>query len=196
MVDSMEMSPDADMAFEQVTPEDLEINVDFIVQSGSTMPQNKNAMLDLMIRLAQTGAEDGLPMIDRETLLSYTNLPNKKKIAQRFAQVQQQRAEGQQQAMQSEMMAAQENQKQKMAIAMMQQEGQQSKVAAQQQLQMQIEAAKMQDKQVQRQHESQEGQAKRELAMSQQQIKLIVDVVMEELRKENKSSSLSNIIGE
>jgi hypothetical protein len=194
IAESVEATIDPDFAFEQVTPEDLEVNVDFVVLAGSTMPQNKNAMLDQMIRLAQTPGEDGFPMIDRETLLTYTSLPNKKKIVQKFSQLGQQRAEAQAQAAQMEMKAIQETQKQKMAIAMMQQQGQQNKVNAQQQLQAQIEAAKIQDKQMQRQHDAQEGQAKRELAMTQQQIKLIVDIVMEELRKQGNpvSNNMAN----
>lgn len=95
--------------FVEITPDMLQVDIDFAIQAGSTMPTNKNAMLDLMIRLAQTGAEDGLPMVDRETVLSYTNVPDKKKIMQRFqqrvderegkAQAEQQAALEQQQAM-------------------------------------------------------------------------------------------------
>lgn len=73
-----------------VTPKDLEADVDFVIVAGSTMPTNKNAMLDLMIRLAQTMGEDGLPMVDRETVLQYTNIPDKKKIVQKFNQLTQQ----------------------------------------------------------------------------------------------------------
>ena len=34
------------------------------ITAGSTMPKNKPAMLDLIIRLSQTMAEDGMPMLD------------------------------------------------------------------------------------------------------------------------------------
>lgn len=81
---------DGNIEAKEITPKDLEADVDFIIVAGSTMPTNKSAMLDFMIRLAQTKAEDGLPMVDRESVLQYTNLPDKKKIIQRFMQLTQQ----------------------------------------------------------------------------------------------------------
>ena len=35
------MQQDPDFAFTQITPKDLQANVDFMVVSGSTMPSNK-----------------------------------------------------------------------------------------------------------------------------------------------------------
>ena len=40
-----------------------------------------------MIRLAQTPAEDGMPIVDREAVLSYTNIPDKQKVLQRFQEL-------------------------------------------------------------------------------------------------------------
>lgn len=100
------------IAFIEIGPDDLQEDYDFAIEGGSTMPQNKNAMLDLMIRLAQTPAEDGLPMVDRETVLSYTNVPDSKKIMTRFAELiqgkQQQADQATQQAMQLEQTKTQE----------------------------------------------------------------------------------------
>lgn len=52
---------------------------DIKISAGSTMPVNRGAMLDLMIRLAQTPAEDGKPMVDREAVVQY--LPSEAKSA-------------------------------------------------------------------------------------------------------------------
>ena len=61
----------------------------------------KPAMLDLIIRLGQTMAEDGLPVLDRKTILDFVPISNKKQILEHFAglgqqqeQVNQQQAEG------------------------------------------------------------------------------------------------------
>ena len=189
IAESSDIDGDPDAAFTQITPQDLEANVDFVIAAGSTMPANKNAMLDLMIRLAQTPVEDGLPAIDRETILTYTNIPDKKKIVQRFAKFQQQRSEGAAQQAQSEQMMAQEQEKQKMAIALMQQQGQQQKVASQQEMQMQMEAMKAQQKEADRQHSSSESQAKREGDMNNAQVQMIVKLVLEQLRQQAKPVS-------
>lgn len=117
------------MQFVDVSPEDLQADIDFLIEAGSTMPANKNAMLDLMIRLSQTPAEDGLPMIDRETVLAYTNVPDRKKILQRFdelvngkkqeqAQAEEQAMAQQQQQMQMQQQMEQEKMMQQQALNM------------------------------------------------------------------------------
>ena len=83
--------------FTTVTQTDLSADIDFAIVGGSTMPQNKNAMLDLIIRLAQTPAEDGLPMVDRETVLTYTSIADKKKILNHFRDINNQRTQSAQQ---------------------------------------------------------------------------------------------------
>ena len=70
--------------FKQITQEVLKNDFDINVQAGSTMPTNKNAMLDLMIRLAQTNAEDGLPVVDRKAILEYLPSTDKKAIIDRI----------------------------------------------------------------------------------------------------------------
>mgnify|MGYP003455285396 CR=1 FL=1 len=52
---------------------------DIKILAGSTMPVNKGAMLDFMIRLAQTQMPDGQALVDREAVAQY--LPNEVKSA-------------------------------------------------------------------------------------------------------------------
>jgi len=122
--------------------EDLDVDIDFMIMAGSTMPTNKPAMLDLMIRLAQTPAEDQLPMVDRETVLTYANVPDKRKILDRFnqksqaaQQAQAQAAQAQQQTAEDQMLAQMEQQ---MATEKMKIDGKQ-----------QMEMVKMQGQKVQ-----------------------------------------------
>lgn len=98
--------------FIEINPEDLKEEQDFIIEAGSTMPVNKNAMLDLMIRLSQTTAEDGLPMVDRETVLAYTNVPDKKKIVDRFTEMSGIAKQEEEARMQAEQQAMMEQQSQ------------------------------------------------------------------------------------
>lgn len=46
----------------------LSYEFDLKITAGSTMPNNRSAMLDLMIRLAQTPMPDGQPLVDREAV--------------------------------------------------------------------------------------------------------------------------------
>ena len=57
-----------------------------VVGAGS-MQMNKASMLDLMIRLAQTMAEDGMPMVTRECVLDYLPNVNKQIIMDYFAKL-------------------------------------------------------------------------------------------------------------
>ena len=49
----------------------LEFDFDIKITAGSTMPSNRGAMLDLMIRLAQTVMPDGQALVDRESVANY-----------------------------------------------------------------------------------------------------------------------------
>ena len=95
--------------FKQIGTKVLENDFDLKVMAGSTMPVNRNAMLDLMIRLAQTNGEDGLPLVDRKAVLEFLPTGDKKAITDRFEalQAQQQQAQ-QQQLMQEQQMAQQQ----------------------------------------------------------------------------------------
>ena len=74
--------------FREIGQKVLQNDYDLKVQAGSTMPVNKNAMMDLMIRLAQTNAEDGLPVVDRKAILEYLPVGDKKAITERFSELQ------------------------------------------------------------------------------------------------------------
>lgn len=101
-------------SFKQIGEQVLTNDFDMKVMAGSTMPVNKNAMMDLMIRLAQTNAEDGMPVVDRKAILEYLPLSDKKAITDRFTklaeqqQAQQQAELQQQQAMQEQQLAQQQ----------------------------------------------------------------------------------------
>lgn len=57
----------------------LENEYDIKVTAGSTMPVNRGAMLDMMVRLAQTPMPDGQTLVDREAVAFY--LPQEVKSA-------------------------------------------------------------------------------------------------------------------
>lgn len=78
-------------SFLDISPnKQLKEDYDVIVIGSSMSNINKSSMFDLMIRLAQTTAEDGLPMVDRETVLDYLPKVNKDRILSLFAKKQQQ----------------------------------------------------------------------------------------------------------
>ena len=97
-------------SFREIGTQVLQNDYDLKVMAGSTMPVNRNAMLDLMIRLAQTNGEDGLPLVDRKAVLEFLPTGDKKAITDRFAELQ---AQQQQQAQQQEQAQIQQMQMQK-----------------------------------------------------------------------------------
>jgi hypothetical protein len=58
---------------------------DVKITAGSTMPVNRSAMLDLMIRLAQTPMPDGQNIVDREAVVQYLPEEAKSAILKRMA---------------------------------------------------------------------------------------------------------------
>lgn len=96
-------------SFREIGAQVLSNDYDLKVMAGSTMPVNRNAMLDLMIRLAQTNGEDGLPLVDRKAVLEFLPTGDKKAITDRFAELQAQ----QQQLQQEQQMQMQQAQQQK-----------------------------------------------------------------------------------
>lgn len=89
-------------SFREIGAQVLSNDYDLKVMAGSTMPVNRNAMLDLMIRLAQTNGEDGLPLVDRKAVLEFLPTGDKKAITDRFAELQAQQQQAQQQQAQQE----------------------------------------------------------------------------------------------
>ena len=101
-------------SFREIGTQVLQNDYDLKVMAGSTMPVNRNAMLDLMIRLAQTNGEDGLPLVDRKAVLEFLPTGDKKAITDRFAELQAQQEQAQQQQLQQEQqMQMQQAQQQK-----------------------------------------------------------------------------------
>jgi len=67
----------------KISDEQTKHMYDIKISAGSTMAINRGAMLDLMIRLAQTAGEDGAPMVDREAVLEYLPVEAKSAIMKR-----------------------------------------------------------------------------------------------------------------
>lgn len=129
------MDSDYNVQFDVVDKSDLDGDYDVIVAAGSTMAVNKTARLQQLIQMAQTPAEDGMPMVDRQTVLENADLPNLEEILQRFAQIKQQQMAEQQ------MMAQQQAEQQMM---MQQQQGDMQMQQAQQQAEIQNQQAEQQ----------------------------------------------------
>lgn len=70
---------DGTLDLKKVNKEMLENEYDIKIMAGSTMAMNRNAMLDLMIRLAQTQMPDGQALVDREAVVEF--LPQEVKTA-------------------------------------------------------------------------------------------------------------------
>ena len=98
-------------SFREIGQQVLANDYDLKVMAGSTMPVNKNAMMDLMIRLAQTNGEDGLPIVDRKAVLEFLPVGDKKAISDRFAELKAQQEQQQQMQLQQQ----QEMQQQQLA---------------------------------------------------------------------------------
>lgn len=62
---------DGSYDFKNFTKRVLSHDYDIRILAGSTMPVNRGAMLDLMIRLAQTQMPDGQMLVDREAVVEY-----------------------------------------------------------------------------------------------------------------------------
>ncbi|MGN0302550.1 MAG: hypothetical protein ACI4BI_06750, partial [Anaerotardibacter sp.] len=71
--------PDGSYDLKEFPLKSLKHQYDIKITSGSTMPVNRGAMLDLMIRLAQTQMPDGQNLVDREAVVTY--LPEEVKSA-------------------------------------------------------------------------------------------------------------------
>jgi hypothetical protein len=102
---------EGNVQFSNVSPDKLLNDFDVKVASGSTMPTNKNAMLDLMIRLAQTMAEDGLPVVDRKAILEFLPIGDKRAILKRMEEELEKQKQAQQLQQQVEQQTQQLQQK-------------------------------------------------------------------------------------
>ena len=82
----------------EVTQED-QLKHDYIVKviGSSAMQDSRASMLDQMIRLMQTPAEDGMPCVPREAVLDYLPNTNKRLIMQYFQKLKEEQMQMQQQ---------------------------------------------------------------------------------------------------
>lgn len=80
------------IAFTDIDRTDVDGDFDITIVAGSTLPINKMAKLTSMVQLAQTTAEDGMPMVDRQTVLEAADIQNYEEVMQRFEAMKQQKA--------------------------------------------------------------------------------------------------------
>ena len=105
------------MSFTSVSKDEIDGDYDVEIAAGSTLPINKSARLQQLIQLAQTTAEDGMPMVDRQTVLENADIPNVLEVTKRFndikaqqQQAQQQQADQQAQLQEQQLQAEQQKQ--------------------------------------------------------------------------------------
>lgn len=88
------------VSFREIDKDVIDGDFDLEIKTGSTMAVNRSARFEQILRMAQTPAEDGMPLVDRKIVLEYSELENVDDILKRFeeqAQLQAQQAEAQQQ---------------------------------------------------------------------------------------------------
>jgi len=79
---------------------DIQLRHDYLVKviGTSVMSQSRASMLDQMIRLMQTPAEDGMPCVPREAVLDYLPDVNKRVVLQYFQKLKEERMAQEQQS--------------------------------------------------------------------------------------------------
>lgn len=180
------LGADYKVSFAKIDRDDVDGDFDVIVAAGSTMPINKAARIQQFVQLAQTQAEDGLPMIDRQTVLENADLQNLQEVLQRFAQIKQQQQQAQQmqqqaqlEAQQQQMMMQQQAEQQKMQMQSQMQE-QQAQADHGRQMEQQVNQSALQTAQGQIQSEI-EGQAQSEQQAFMQVVQMIAQMSPEEI---------------
>lgn len=86
-----------------ISKHDLDGDFTVRIKAGSTMPVNKTARLQQLIQMAQTRGEDGLPLVDRRTILENADLPNVNEILERIEIAKQTALQQQQNALKSQL---------------------------------------------------------------------------------------------
>ncbi len=104
------MGKDYQPVYKPMSKDMIDGDWDIIFSAGSTMSVNKAARLEQLIRLSQTIAEDGLPVVDRQTLLENSEIPDVKSIIERFEAIKSQQAQAQQEQAEAEQMEAERQQ--------------------------------------------------------------------------------------
>jgi hypothetical protein len=110
------MGSDYSVSFDSVDKNDLDGDFVIIVAAGSTMAVNKTARLQTLVQLAQTMAEDGLPMVDRQTILENADIQDVQNVLMRFEQLKQQQMEQAQMQAQQQAQMQQAQMEQQMAM--------------------------------------------------------------------------------
>lgn len=83
-------------------PEDVEFDIEFAKEA----PGGRQARLENALTLAQTPAEDGLPMVDRQYVLEQAEIEELPEIMERMSALQEQQAQAEAQAQQAQAGAA------------------------------------------------------------------------------------------
>lgn len=163
----IQMDNGSSMHFLDISKDDIDGDYDIEVFAGSTMQTNKSAIAQTIIQLAQTMGEDGLPMLDRKTVLenviSTVGQINVSEVIQHFDNIKQQQAQEQQAMAQSQQEAQ-----------MMAQEQEAMQVQQEQAMKEQEFNMNMQEKQMDMDMKLQDHQLKQEqsiMKMQEQQIK-------------------------
>lgn len=138
------MGEDLKPTFDLLCKDDIDGDFDIRIIAGSTMPVNKTSKLQMMIQLGQTMAEDGLPMIDRKSVLENADIINLDEVMQRFDQTKQQQAEQQKAQQDAQMQQMQMSQQFEMQKLQMEIQGKNNADMQQLKMQADVEKQKMQ----------------------------------------------------
>jgi hypothetical protein len=176
-------------SYNSIDKDDIDGDFDIVIVAGSTMPVNKTAKLQQLIQMAQTMGEDGLPLVDRKTILENADLANIEQILQRFDQIkiqQQQEAQmQQQQQLEAQQVQAQQSQEQDMAKMQAEQQHEMDSKAVDHQMnmeQMQMQNA-LQNNTEDVQSKGNSGTDNEEMDALKQIMKYIITLTPEELSK-------------
>ena len=72
------------VSFRTIARDEVDGDFDVKIKTGSTMPVNRSARFEDMLKLAQLPAEDGKPFVDRRAVLEYSEFDNADDIIERF----------------------------------------------------------------------------------------------------------------
>lgn len=116
MSQGYQLDSQTQIRFAYIDKDDVDGDFDIDVFAGSTMYSNKSALLQMLIQMGQTMAEDGLPLVDRKTILEHAELDNVEDIMKRFEDSKVQQQQSQQQQIESNMQSQQQAQQLQMEI--------------------------------------------------------------------------------
>lgn len=182
------MNNDYKVSFNVVDKSDLDGDFDVIVVAGSTMAVNKTARLQQLIQMAQTPAEDGMPLVDRQTVLENADLPNLEEVLQRFMQIKQQQQEQAQAEQHAQLQAQAQQQEMAQQLEAQKSEQEASRAIDMEEIKHMEEKEKMTLQQQLQPVESKEGEQDGEQEALMQIVKIIASMSPEELLKQAESN--------